>query len=316
MALVQTVDFFTPVVDDARTYGRIAATNALSDVYAMGGRPLTALAILGIPSDVIPTAVVSRILRGGLAAAKAAGCAVIGGHTIQNQEPIYGLAVTGLVLSDRVMTNTRARPGDVLILTKPLGTGIATTAIKRGECSVALERSVVHAMTRLNAVGAALAEQDLVRAATDITGFGLLGHLASLCRASKVSAEIWADQVPALNSEIWDLIAADCIPGGSRENAAAAEQRTGWRGVSYQQKVLLTDAQTSGGLLLCVSEANRDRVHAVLRESRSICAAEIGVIQARGRKLVNVLGTGGRASARGPEVTPRTTKNKPGVRIS
>ena len=176
-ALVQTVDFFTPIVDDPFSYGQIAAANSLSDIYAMGGRPLTALNVIGFPDDLVTPRVVSAILRGGLAKAAEVGCVIIGGHSIRNPEPIYGLAVTGLVDSRRVTTNANARPGDALVLTKPLGTGIATTAIKRGMASRALQKNVIALMSQINTVGADLAESGLVRAATDITGYGLIGHL-------------------------------------------------------------------------------------------------------------------------------------------
>src|SRR5256714_3145722 len=178
-ALVQTVDFFTPIVDDPFAYGQIAAANALSDVFAMGRRPLTALNIMGIPTELVSTKTIATILRGGTEKAREVDCAIIGGHTIRNPEPVYGLAVTGVVSPNKMLTNARARVGDLLVLTKPLGTGIATTGTKRGLTSRALAAAVVKLMSRVNTVGAKLAERGLVRAATDITGFGLLGHLLS-----------------------------------------------------------------------------------------------------------------------------------------
>lgn len=280
-ALVQTVDFFTPVVDDPRTYGRIAATNALSDVFAMGGRPLTALALLGVPTDDVPPAAVAAILAGGARVARAARCALVGGHTIRNPEPIYGLAVTGLVDPRRLLTNARARPGDLLVLTKPLGTGIVTTALKRGVCPPALERKAVALMGRLNRVGADLAEAGLVRAATDVTGYGLLGHLASMCRASGVGAEIEAGAVPAIGPGVWTLIERGCVPGGSKQNLATANGLTEWEnGVpdGDPRRLLLADAQTSGGLLLCVSPRRLEAVLVVLRKDRTPSAAVVGRI--------------------------------------
>ena len=205
-ALVQTVDFFTPIVDDPFFYGQIAATNAISDVYAMGGRPLTALNLLGIPADKVSPQVVQQILRGGVEKAKEANCVVLGGHTIRALEPIYGMAVTGLVSPKNMLTNAKARPGDLLVLTKPLGTGIVTTGIKRGLTSRALAKKTIALMCRLNSLGAELAERALVRAAVDVTGFGLLGHLASLCRASETSAEIEPQAVPPISPEIFSLI--------------------------------------------------------------------------------------------------------------
>src|SRR5213079_371261 len=220
-ALVQTVDFFTPIVDDPFSYGQIAAANSLSDIFAMGVRPLTALNIGGFPSDLGQPSVIAAIVRGGLAKAAEVDCAIIGGHSIRNPEPIYGLAVTGVVDVRRLTTNASSRPGNLLVLTKPLGTGIATTAIKRGVASGALQKRVIALMSKVNTVGAELAELRLVRAATDITGYGLMGHLVSLCRASGVSAEVDPSAVPMISDEIADLIEQGCVPGGSRENLVA-----------------------------------------------------------------------------------------------
>ena len=277
-ALVQTVDFFTPIVDDAFTYGQIAAANALSDVYAMGGRPLTAMNLMGIPTEVVPPSIINAILRGGAAKAKDAKCVLVGGHTIRNPEPVYGLSVTGLVNPKRMITNANARPGDLLLLTKPLGTGIVTTGIKRSLTSSALAKKAIRSMCRLNTVGAELAERGLVRAGTDVTGFGLLGHLGSMCRASGVSAEIDADKLPIIGKEVFDLIAKDCIPGGSRENLKAANEFTEWDGVSDAQKVLAADAQTSGGLLLCVAPRNLEQVLKLLKKHHAACAVVIGSV--------------------------------------
>jgi len=287
-ALVQTVDFFTPIVDDPFSYGQIAAANSLSDIFAMGGRPLTALNIIGFPADLVSARVVSSILRGGLAKAAEVGCVIIGGHSIRNPEPIYGLAVTGVVDVRHVTTNANARPGDLLVLTKPLGTGIATTAIKRGNASRALQKKVVALMSRINTAGAELAELGLVRAATDITGYGLIGHLVSLCRASGVSADIDPDAVPMISGEIDDLIELRCVPEGSRQNLHAATILVDWAGTDEARRILLTDAQTSGGLLLCVTEANLVKVLSLLRKAGTPSAAVIGKIvpRRRGRSLI------------------------------
>ena len=283
-ALVQTVDFFTPIVDDPFSYGQIAAANSLSDIFAMGGRPLTALNIVGFPSDLVPPRVISSILRGGQAKAAEVGCVIIGGHSIRNPEPIYGLAVTGLVDTRRLTTNANARPGDLLVLTKPLGTGIATTAIKRGIASRTLRKKVVALMSKINIAGAELAELRLVRAATDITGYGLMGHLVSLCRASRVSAEIDPAAVPMISNEIGDLIALGCVPEGSRQNLYATTVVADWGNTDEARRILLTDAQTSGGLLLCVAEANLENVLNVLRRASTISAAVIGRIVPRRRR--------------------------------
>jgi selenide,water dikinase len=283
-ALVQTVDFFTPIVDDPFSYGQIAAANSLSDIFAMGGRPLTALNIVGFPADLVRPRVISAILRGGMAKAAEVGCALIGGHSIRNPEPIYGLAVTGIVDLRHVTTNANARPGDLLVLTKPLGTGIATTAIKRGLASRALERKVTALMSKINGVGAELAELRLVRAATDITGYGLIGHLVSLCRASGVSADVDSNAVPMITNEIGDLIEQGCVPEGSRQNLHATTVLVDWRNTDEARRILLTDAQTSGGLLLCVAEARLEKVLNILRKARTPCAAVVGRIVARPRR--------------------------------
>jgi selenide,water dikinase len=281
-ALVQTVDFFTPIVDAPFSYGQIAAANAISDVYAMGGRPLTALNILGIPADLVPPEAIAAILRGGASKAKAAGCTLVGGHSIRVPEPIYGLAVTGIVAPSRMMTNAKARPGDHLVLTKPLGTGIVTTAIKRGLASPALAGKTIALMGRLNTAGASLAERRLVCAGVDVTGFGLLGHLGSMCRASGVGAVLSVGALPVIAREVWALIARDCIPGGSRTNLETAMAITDFGSSSKEQRALLSDAQTSGGLLLCVPPARLGAVLELLRLERTACAAVIGgIVRAR-----------------------------------
>ena len=277
-ALVQTTDFFTPIVDDPFDYGQIAAANALSDIYAMGGRPLTALALVGIPSEVLPLHIVNRILRGGATKIMEARCTLVGGHTIRSPEPIYGLAVTGLVSPHRMLSNANARPGDTLVLTKPLGTGVITTGIKRRLTKRPLERKAIAVMTHLNTAGPQLAESGLVKAAVDVTGFGLLGHLGSMCRASGVGAEIAANTVPVISKEVFRLIAGGCIPGGSRDNLAYASTFTEWHGTTAAQKTLLTDAQTSGGLLLCVPPQNVQTVLKRLARLDVICATVIGRI--------------------------------------
>jgi selenide,water dikinase len=275
-ALVQTVDFFTPIVDDPFAYGQIAAANALSDVFAMGGRPITALNLMGFPQDLVSPRTIAKILRGGLKKTAEAGCAIIGGHSIRNPEPVYGLAVTGIVGLRNILSNANARAGDFLVLTKPLGTGIATTAIKRGLASSVLEKKVMALMSRTNAVGADLAEKKIVRAATDVTGFGLLGHLSNMCRASKVSAELFPERIPAISDEIFELIARDCIPGGTRDNLRAAEKTADLKSASRIERVFLTDAQTSGGLLLSVRESQLPAVLRILEKARTPCAAVIG----------------------------------------
>lgn len=277
-ALVQTVDFFTPIVDDPFVYGQIAAANALSDVYAMGGRPITAMNLMGIPTDVVPPNVVHAILRGGASKIKEARCVLIGGHTIRNPEPVYGLSVTGMVSPRRILTNAQARPGDLLVLTKPLGLGITTTGIKRGLSSSSLQKKAIRVMTQLNTVGPEVAEAGLVRAGVDVTGFGLLGHLISMCRASGVGAELEADRMPLLSGEVRSLIERNCIPGGSRDNLSYANGFVEWNGVSDAQKILLADAQTSGGLLLCVPPRRWEHVQKLLKKHRALCGVVVGQV--------------------------------------
>ncbi|BDS08824.1 selenide, water dikinase [Oceaniferula spumae] len=288
-ALVQTTDFFTPIVDDPVLYGRIAAANALSDVYAMGGRPITALAIAGMPSDLIDNDTIRNIFRGGAEMCVEAECSLLGGHTIKNPEPIYGLAVTGIVHPDRHLANANARPGETLVLTKPLGSGIVSTGIKRGECSSELAETASQLMATLNKPGAVLAERALVRCCTDVTGFGLGGHLIEMCEGSGVSAEIDAALLPLMSPEVLDLIAAGCVPGGSKKNLAHTEPYTHFsEQVSESEKLIYADAQTSGGLLLCVPDENLAAVMETLEETGAPCAVIIGKTTERREKSVYV----------------------------
>ena len=277
------MDFFTPIVDDPFTYGQIAATNSLSDVYAMGGRPVTAMAIVGMPVDVVGVDIINEILRGGAEKAKEAECAMSGGHSIKNPEPIYGLSCTGLVHPERMITNAAAEAGDVLVLTKPLGTGILTTAIKRGLAGGELVDRGIDLMSRLNTPGTRLAEDGLVKCATDVTGFGLLGHLKSLCASSGVAAQLNASDVPLIDDEILRLIEdEDCVPGGTKENLRGVSEFLDWDdSVSDAMKFVLADAQTSGGLLMCVAEDNLDAVMAILDDADTLSRSVLGRILPR-----------------------------------
>jgi selenide,water dikinase len=267
LALVQTVDFFTPIVDSPYDYGQIAAANALSDVYAMGGRPITAMNLLAIPTDKLNSKIAVEILRGGAAKIKQSGAILVGGHTIRSLEPIYGCSITGTVHPKKILTNANARPGDLLILTKPLGTGITTTGIKRGLASESLANRAIKFMSKLNLAGAKIGEKQLANAATDVTGFGLLGHLGNICRASKIAVRIDVDAVPVLSDEVFDLIDRGCVPGGTESNLAAAESFVKWINISDRQKILLADAQTSGGLLLCVPPKKLAAVRRILKST-------------------------------------------------
>lgn len=249
VALVQTVDFFTPVVDDGYAFGQIAAANALSDVFAMGARPVTALNIVGFPINKLPASLLADILRGGADKVAEAGAALVGGHSIDDQEPKYGLAVTGLVHPDRLLRKGAARPGDILILTKPIGVGVVTTAIKRTDVDPAVVDEVVQLMGALNDFGARLYDFG-VRCATDITGFGLLGHALEIATASGVALEISASSVPILDAAR-HYGEQGFFPGGSKANRKYVEPSVDFEpGVKELDRALLCDAVTSGGLLI------------------------------------------------------------------
>jgi len=275
LALVQTVDFFTPIVDDPREYGQIAAANALSDIYAMGARPIAALAIGAFPES-MDASRIAAILGGGAEKAREAGIAIIGGHTIKDDEPKYGLAVSGLVHPERIWRNNTGKPGDALVLTKPIGTGILTTARRNDEIDDAALRPAIESMLTLNREAAEIAARFEVHAATDVTGFGLIGHLCEMTSGG-TGAEISAQAVVLFN-EVERLIQADTVPGGTRTNYRLALES----GVQFSQNVsearrfALCDAQTSGGLLLAVPpERSTELVHA-LKKAGLGGASEIG----------------------------------------
>ena len=279
LALVQTLDFFTPIVDDPYLFGQIAAANSLSDIYAMGGKPITAMNIVAMPTDEISLDTINEILKGGADKVAEAGCALAGGHTVQNPEPLYGLSVTGLVNPHRVISNAGAQPGDHLLLTKPIGTGIVSTAIKKGLASLELIQKVSEHMASLNTQGTAMAEAGLTKAGTDVTGFGLLGHLSHVCRESGVTARIAASQVPVFDPAVIEFIKAGCVPGGSRKNLELAEEFTLFgNSVPDELKILLADAQTSGGLLLAVSPEHYQEAQDLLFAKGSAIVADIGVV--------------------------------------
>ncbi|MCA1834407.1 MAG: selenide, water dikinase SelD [Actinobacteria bacterium] len=277
-ALVYTVDFFTPIVDDPYDWGRIAATNALSDVYAMGGRPLLCLNIAAWPIDDLPAAMLGDVLAGGGAVAHAAGAIVVGGHTIDDREPKYGMAVIGLADPQRIMRNDAAKPGDVLVLTKPLGLGVISTGIKRGEVPKNVVDEAVTIMTTLNKEASEAAMTCSVLAATDVTGFGLLGHLHRMLLASGVAASVWASAVPVIDGAR-PLAEIGVVPGGTRRNIAFVAPHVAYEdGVPEPVRVLLADAQTSGGLLLCCPAESVDALRLAL-EQRSVQSAEIGIVE-------------------------------------
>ncbi len=276
-ALVVTADFFTPIVDDPYDFGRIAAANALSDIYAMGGRPLFVLNLVGFPRRLLPEGLLEEILRGGSDMTRAAGVPTIGGHSIDDDEPKYGLVAVGEVDPARMITNAAAQPGDALVLTKPIGSGIIATAIKKSDAPADVVANAVEVMTTLNAAGAEIMAEFGIRAATDITGFGLLGHMHSMLRASGVSAKVASTAVPLLPGAR-KLAEAGHVPGGSRRNLADLGTSLEFDdGVDEVTRLLLADAQTSGGLLMAVPG---DRVDDLIRrlEGTTPVAANIGQV--------------------------------------
>jgi selenide,water dikinase len=265
-ALVATTDFFMPVVDDPFDFGRIAATNALSDVYAMGGKPIFALAVLGMPINSMPTSMIREILRGGAAMAAEAGIPVAGGHSIDSPEPIYGLAVIGLVSTKALRRNSEARPGDALILTKPLGVGIYSAAIKKGALSDEGYREMLGFMTRLNVVGAELAREEVIHAMTDVTGFGLLGHALEMARGAGVTVRLRVDDAPLL-TQAEDLARTGFVTGASHRNWASYGEAVSLpAGLEDWRRLLLTDPQTSGGLLVACDAQAAPAILARIRE--------------------------------------------------
>lgn len=275
-ALVATTDFFTPIVDDPRDWGAIAAANALSDLYAMGATPLFALNLVAWPRTGLPFELLGEVMDGAAQVAREAGCLLVGGHSVDDPEPKFGLAAIGEAHPDRLLTNATAKPGDVLVLTKPLGTGILTTALKRDRVSEAAIAPAVRAMRTLNAGAARAALANGVTAATDVTGFGLLGHLGNMLAGSGVAAELHAGALPVLEGAL-QLAEEGIIPGGTARNFEAAMETTEWDpDVTQAQRLICTDAQTSGGLLLAVAPERLDALLAALRAERTPAQAVIG----------------------------------------
>lgn len=280
VALVQTLDFFTPLVDDPRDYGRIAAANSLSDVYAMGGRPVLALAIVGFPAKQLPMEIGAEILAGGAEICAEAGIPLAGGHSIDDVDVKFGLSVSGLVHPDRLLRNSAARPGDWLVLTKPLGTGALSTGFKAGLLAPETYAAMVRSMTTLNRAAAEVAVAEGLRAATDVTGFGLLGHAGGMAKGSGVTIELWRDRLPVLPQAL-ELIAAGKHPGAVGRNLAFWGPEADWDpALSEADRKLFVDPQTSGGLLLAVPD---DLLHRVLAGlAGSLAAAVIGRVDVAG----------------------------------
>ena len=289
LALVQTVDFFTPIVDDPYTFGQIAAVNALSDVYAMGGRPISSLAMVCFPEKQ-DLEILAQILAGGLSKMIEAGCTVVGGHSIRDEEIKFGYAVTGTVHPDRILANGGARVGDVLILTKALGTGVISTAIKQGEAEASWIEAATKSMTTLNKVAAEVASElgGDVHGATDVTGFGLIGHAREMALASGVSLHIDSEKIPWLTGAV-ESVRAGCVPAGLKANREFAECAVEFGAkVDEITKTLLFDPQTAGGLLLAISASAAERFLRVFQE-RGGKATMVGEVLARTDPLIRIV---------------------------
>jgi len=287
-AIVQTVDFFTPIVDDPYHFGAIAAANAFSDIYAMGGRPLFALNIVGFPSNRLPMEILKRILQGAQDKAKEAGVSIIGGHTVDDTEPKYGMAVTGIIDPERILTNSNAQPGDAIILTKPIGVGIIATAIKRGLTDEKTMNRAIAIMSALNRRAAEVLNQFPVNACTDVTGFGLLGHLKEMSRASRVNAVISLDSVPSIG-EAWDFATGNVVPGGTLNNMDYVADIVEWsEDISRTARIILCDAQTSGGLLIAIPSKYTGNLLRELHSNGVTDAAYIGSFTEKGEGRIAV----------------------------
>ena len=288
LALVQTVDFFTPVVDDPYTYGQIAATNALSDVYAMGGTPMSALAMVCFPENG-DLAILERILAGGLSKMVEAGCTVIGGHSIRDAEIKFGYAVTGSIHPKKILTNSGAKAGDVLLFTKSIGTGVISTAIKKQKAEPAWIDAATRSMTTLNKAAAEVIRTGAfaIHAMTDVTGFGLIGHLREMCLGSNVSARIHSKEIPLLPGAV-ECVRAGFIPGGLNANRDFAECVVGYeKGIDEILKTLLFDPQTAGGLLISVAPDSADSLQSSLQNA-GVPTARIGEILPHAKPLISV----------------------------
>lgn len=287
MALVQTVDFFPPIVDDPWHFGAIAAANSFSDVYAMGGRPILALNLVCFPIA-LPSNILGEILKGAAAKAKEAGVLIVGGHTVDDDEPKYGMAVTGFVKPGEQVTNANARVGDQLVLTKPLGTGIITTAGKEGVADAETLSRAIEVMSALNRASSEAMMEVGVNSCTDITGFGLLGHLQTMVQASRVTARVRFSQVPLIEGT-WKLALAGVAPGGTHRNLHSVDQVTSWdSSISQEAKIVLCDAQTSGGLLMSVPLSKVSELMKALARKGVSDAIVVGEVVERGEWAIEV----------------------------
>lgn len=287
IALIQTLDYFTPIVDDPYMFGQIAAANALSDVYAMGGEPKTVLNIVGYPIKKLGSEILAQILNGAAAKVKEAGAVTVGGHSIDDQEPKFGLSVTGIVHPQKIWKNVGAVPGDVLVLTKPIGVGILTTGIKRGAVTLAQEETVTATMASLNKTAAELLKQYHPHAVTDVTGFGLLGHGSEMARGSEVSLEIFYQKVPVLEGT-YELAEKGVVPGGSKANLKWLQEDIDFGSLSTEEQLVLCDAITSGGLLVSLPESESSQYINDLHQNGLIQASIVGRVLHKSEKLIIV----------------------------
>ena len=283
-AIISTTDFFMPIVDDPFDFGRIAATNAISDIFAMGGKPIMGIAILGFPTNVLPAEVAQKIVDGGRFACHQAGIALAGGHSIDSPEPIFGLAVTGVIDTEKVKRNASAKSGCKLYMTKPLGIGILTTAEKKGKLKPEHQGLATVAMCQMNSIGSQFSQVDGVTAMTDVTGFGLLGHLIEICEGSNLSAVVFADKIKTLDG-VKDYIAQGCVPGGTGRNFDSYGHKVG--ALTEEQKAILCDPQTSGGLLVAV-EPNSVQVVIEIAKDAGIDLYEVGELKPKSESDVVV----------------------------
>lgn len=283
-AIISTTDFFMPIVDDPFDFGRIAATNAISDIFAMGGKPIMGIAILGFPTNVLPAEVAQKIVDGGRFACHQAGIALAGGHSIDSPEPIFGLAVTGVIDTEKVKRNASAKSGCRLYMTKPLGIGILTTAEKKGKLKPEHQGLATAAMCQMNSIGSQFSQVDGVTAMTDVTGFGLLGHLIEICEGSNLSAVVFADKIKTLDG-VKDYIAQGCVPGGTGRNFDSYGHKVG--ALTEEQKAILCDPQTSGGLLVAV-EPNSVQMVIEIAKDAGIDLYEVGELKPKSESDVVV----------------------------
>ena len=283
-AIISTTDFFMPIVDDPFDFGRIAATNAISDIFAMGGKPIMGIAILGFPTNVLPAEVAQKIVDGGRFACHQAGIALAGGHSIDSPEPIFGLAVTGVIDTEKVKRNASAKSGCQLYMTKPLGIGILTTAEKKGKLKPEHQGLATAAMCQMNSIGSQFSQVDGVTAMTDVTGFGLLGHLIEICEGSNLSAVVFADKIKTLDG-VKDYITQGCVPGGTGRNFESYGHKVGL--LTEEQKAILCDPQTSGGLLVAV-EPNSVQTVIEIAKDMGIDLYEVGELNPKSESDVVV----------------------------